>query len=218
MTEGTRNAGRRWKHVAAMAALLTLLAYLALEHRRLTLIQVASTQHASQTDINALQGSIDSLQERLHGFMQQPATVTVDRFDIANKELATRLSDVERTAKLAASSDALKSLDDQVRGLTDQIAKLRRVSTRPRTGVDAVRPDQPSPPAAVVPDPPFTPLTVESRGGEQFLVVIPAGSHSVARARLLRVGDTEQGWRLRRIDARTAEFQIEGQLRRLALP
>lgn len=218
MTKGIRNVRWLWTQVLTVGVLVALFAYLAREHNRLTEIHASSTQHASQAEIKALQGSVDTLQEQLKSILQQPAAVTVDRFDTANEQLIARLSDVERTAKLAAPADAVKSLDDQVRGLTEQIAKIRRVSAPPRTGTDSARPVQPVPAAAAVPDPPFTPLTIESRGNEQFLVVVPAGSRSVADARLLRVGDTEQGWLLQRIGARVAEFRIDGQLRRITLP
>lgn len=218
MTEGTKNVGRRWKQILTAGVLAALFAYLAREHHRLTEINASSTQHASQAEINELQGSVDRLQAQLESILQQPAAVTVDRFDKANEQLIAKLADVERTAQLAAPADAIKSFDDQVRSLTEQIAKIRRVSAPPRTATDGDRTVHPVPAAATIPDPPFTPLTIESRGGEQFLVVVPTGSRSVSDARLLRVGDTEQGWLLQRIGARVAEFRIEGQLRQITLP
>ena len=85
----------------------------------------------------------------------------------------------------------------------------------------AAPPRRPPPAEAARPttvEPPFRLLDIELRAGERFLSIAPADSRSLAAVRVLRLGETESGWRLESLEGRTATFLFNGQARRLSVP
>lgn len=57
--------------------------------------------------------------------------------------------------------------------------------------------------------------SIELRGGERLLSLLPTGSHSLAEVRLLRVGETYGAWRLEALNGNTAEFRIDGRVQHI---
>jgi hypothetical protein len=69
-----------------------------------------------------------------------------------------------------------------------------------------------------LPEPPFSVVGVELRGGERFLSVASLKASSVLDVWLLRAGDAVGAWHLQAIEARAAVFRVDGQTQRIALP
>lgn len=67
-------------------------------------------------------------------------------------------------------------------------------------------------------DPPFTPLGIELHGSEFFLLLRPFDAQSLSEVHKLRPGDAAGDWQLQALGAHTAEFKIDGQIRRIVLP
>jgi len=55
----------------------------------------------------------------------------------------------------------------------------------------------------------------ELRGGERFLSIAPIGAQSVDQSRVMRIGETHDGWELEGFDDRTAVFLVNGETRHL---
>jgi hypothetical protein len=61
-------------------------------------------------------------------------------------------------------------------------------------------------------------IGVERRAEERFLTILPKGMEALSEARLLRVGEREDGWRLDAIEEDAGVFSQAGRKRRLSLP
>ena len=86
-----------------------------------------------------------------------------------------------------------------------------------------VQPRAPGKPAAAKPEPPpplpFRVVGAELRAGQRSVSVAPgAGDFTPDQLQVLLPGDAVGPWRLLAIDGNAAVFQIDGQVRRLAIP
>jgi hypothetical protein len=61
-------------------------------------------------------------------------------------------------------------------------------------------------------------IGLERRADERFLTIRPKGTDTLSQVRLLRVGDTADGWRLDAIEDEAAIFHKGGRKHRLNLP
>jgi len=123
----------------------------------------------------------------------------------------------ERIARVEAAQSAdtvaidLQTLQARVNGIEARLDKTRQTAAAPvRRAPEVAKP--------VAPVPPFQVVGVELRGGERFLSVVSPDAASLAGVRLLREGDSDGGWRLQSIEARSVVFQVSGQTQRIALP
>lgn len=66
--------------------------------------------------------------------------------------------------------------------------------------------------------PPFQVLGLELRGAERFLAIRPNGVDGLGAIRLMRIGESENGWQLEALEPQSALFRFEQNTRRLALP
>jgi hypothetical protein len=99
--------------------------------------------------------------------------------------------------------------------LQDRLAELEARLARLETPPANPPPTNPPPasPASVRVKPavpPFRLIGVESRAGELFAAILPAGVSALVQARLLRVGDQADDWRLEVLEASAATFLHAG--------
>lgn len=109
------------------------------------------------------------------------------------------------------------SLDTVRQALEERLARLEQADTEP-PAAPARRPPPAEAARPATVEPPFRLLDIELRAGERFLSIAPADSRSLAAVRVLRLGETESGWRLESLEGRTATFLFNGQARRLNVP
>jgi hypothetical protein len=148
---------------------------------------------------------------RLDTISRQPIPVSETMFAIARDAFEERLTRLEQANGDNVRASDLAPLQDHLHQLESRIARVRRSPPAPSP------PPSNEPPPEVT-EPPFTLLGTELRGGEQFLVLAPAGSDSLAQVRVLRIGETAGDWRLESLDGNAAVFRIDGRLRRIELP
>lgn len=189
-------------------------------HTRLAYLERNSTGKAVLASLRAEVGALTDSQARL----REDAIVLDGQLQTLNRQYQARAALLESQGQeigvikagmaSTASQQEIAALADR---LNDLAAELSAVKARPVV-VASPRPAPPPPsprprPKPAIPKqltPPFTPLGIESRGGERFLSVSPLGSSSLGQVRLLGVGDRFGSWRLQRLDLVSAEFRVEG--------
>ena len=116
----------------------------------------------------------------------------------------------------AAPQQAVADLGKRLDTLDGQLAALRAArraekAAQPARAVKVSAAPRPAAaPPALPPSPPFTPVGIESRGGERFLVLSPPGAHALGQIRLLARGERFGTWQLQRLDRDSALFQVAG--------
>lgn len=166
-----------------------------------------------------LDAQIALLEERLLALSQQieqkdrqPAGLSVVRYETEHQALDQRLDQIEQALDECIATEALDLLQNRIEQL-----EARRAAER-QTAPTARRPRPPVQAAPVVLEPPFLVIGTELRAGERFVSVLPAGIDALSEVRLLRPGESTDGWRFDVIDGSTAVFQHGDVVRRLAIP
>jgi hypothetical protein len=188
----------------------------------LTLTSVVLATH--QASLSRLEGSIqeqaDSVtlqlfEERLielersnFDTSQNQTRVTQTQLNQTTDALSRRIDVMHAAITGAAAMADLQTLQDQLRQLE---SKHQTTTPSPATSKLKLKPRKVSKPA----EPSFQIIGRELRGGERFLSINPLGSQSLEQSRIMRIGETYAGWRLQGFDAQTAEFVVDGELRRL---
>jgi hypothetical protein len=134
---------------------------------------------------------------------------TAQRFEAERHAVAQRFATLEQAVSPPAAADELRALRDRL----SQLEAQQQSAPPPRP--PAPRPAKPEPPKA--PEPSFQVIGSELRAGERFLAILPAGANALSRARLLRLGDRQDGWRLEALYRDAAVFSQAGQVRRLPI-
>jgi hypothetical protein len=190
----------------------------------LTLTSVVLATH--QASLSRLEGSIQEqadsvplqlLEERLielersnFDTSQNQTTVTQTQLNQTTDALSRRI-DVMHTAIAGAAAMAdLQTLKDQLQQLESK-HQTTTPSPAPSKLKLKLKPRKATKPA----EPSFQIIGRELRGGERFLSISPLGSQSLEQSRIMRIGESYAGWRLQGFDAQTAEFVVDGELRRL---
>ena len=171
--------------------------------------QLKTTADAAQ--LLVYEERLAALQQQLSAIVREPPAVADASFQVEREALAAQLEAIKGTLAEFARSSELQLVRDQLRTVEQRLLQIRRTTPSP--------PAEPKPdaqPAEVMP--PFAVLALEARAGEQFLSLLPLGSRSLADARLLRVGESFENWRLAALDANAATFQHDGRQHHIKLP
>jgi hypothetical protein len=164
----------------------------------------------------ASQAELAALSEKLDAAIAM-ATAAQAQEDVTVQGLETRLSALE--------SEKQRALEKQ----REEIAARQKNETSAR-GASSARRETSAPlmrdsedllmRPSLATGAPFRVVDVESRGGERFLSILPHGANPTGEdgIQFLRIGGQFQGWALASIEARSALFNVGGQLRRVALP
>jgi hypothetical protein len=198
-------------------AWLTLLTvFVVINQVRFSALNDAIAAAAARSDVAELQEQVAFHSRIVTDQINAPPSASDLAFNTAREKLDYRLSEVETlTGQVQTRVGNLEALQAQVRTLEARWAKAHRtpVSAAPQQHAPPVAPSK-----SLASEPPFTPLSIELRGGERFLSIAPAGVSSLCQARVLRTGDSEGGWTLVRLEGRVAVFQVAGQLQRITVP
>ena len=108
----------------------------------------------------------------------------------------------------AADLTALRAHLEQVE---QQLQELKTQPSTPPSTSSVAKPKQTAHPKPISLSPPFSVLSVESRGGERFLAVAPHDSRSLMDVRLLHSGEQLGTWHLKVLEPNSAIFAVAAQ-------
>ncbi|QZP30379.1 chemotaxis protein [Pseudomonas sp. DR48] len=188
------------------------------QYQRVAELQSTNTQYQQaldtlQRDANALKDAQEKLQYALKDLKQvvdsgEQQTNTLDpmldQWAQEIQELHDGLADRATVADLTALRARFEYVEQQFLDLKTQ------PSPPPPTS-SATKPKQKARPKPVPLSPPFSVLSVESRGDERFLAVAPHDSRSLTDVRLLHSGEQLGAWRLKVLELNSAIFAVAAQ-------
>ncbi|WP_367371527.1 chemotaxis protein [Pseudomonas lini] len=187
------------------------------QYQRVAELQNMNTQYRQtldtlRLDSNALKDAQEKLQYALKDLKQmvdsgeQQANTLDPMLDQWAQEIQ-ELRDGLAARATAADMTALRARLEQVE------QQLLELKTQPSTPPSTAR-AKPKKTARPKPDPlspPFSVLSVESRGGERFLAVAPHDSRSLMDVRLLHSGEQLGAWHLKVLGPNAAIFAVAAQ-------
>lgn len=202
-------------HVVTATWLSLISLAVIVDHVALSRLAEDSQTSAQSARIAVLEQTLSEWGQRVDAVERRPEAPTRADFIGARQAIEERLSRIEQSAADHAAASELTLLEERMARLEARVEKTPQAPPPPPA--PARRPPA-EPPKPRIVEPPFRPLGIELRAGERFLSIAPVDPRSLAEVRLLRPGETDGGWRLESLDAGTAVFSFEGQVRRLAVP
>ncbi|WP_248746217.1 hypothetical protein [Pseudomonas sp. MWU12-2037] len=201
---------------------IAVTAWLVLLTTVLIALAISGTNLRNQLQRDAPDAAIESLQTHmtnLETFKAQienaPAMLSLLEFRQARQALERQIEALDQRQQVTRNSSELDALRNRIDALEQQLSDLKRSSPPPPI-------QQPQRTTASRSTnslaPPFTPMGIESRGGERFLALLPNGETALPQVRLLRIGEAEGRWRLQALEAGSAVFSVNQKTRRLDLP
>ena len=181
---------------------------------RVELMRLAETNLTGTQDarLAALATRVSELAREAETSRKHSDAVPLAHYDAEREAVERRLAAVEQRLDERPASEGL----DPLRG---RLARLEEKFTQHVKKSAAKTPARPAPlPTPKIAAPSFQLIGVERRADERFLSILPRGADGLSQIRLLRVGDTEDGWRLEAIGDEAATFIQGGEKRRLNLP
>lgn len=173
-------------------------------------------QLEARAPIPRVEGLERKLAKQIEHDRQQPDALARARYEADRRALDQRLATIEQSLGNHLGEDNLLPLQARIEQLETQLqlATTRRttsVPTRPRQSASVAAHPAPS-------NLPFAIVGVELRADERFLAILPSGASAASQVRLLRIGETETGWRLDAIDGAAAVFRRANETLRLVIP
>jgi BMFP domain-containing protein YqiC len=206
------NDGRAgWPKIAAGVGLTLVSALAIVNSVGLSRLAEQTRSSAQSAHVQALVARVGDLEQQAEAFKRQAKPSTQADIDAARQALEGRLSQLEQAQAGDDRAGDLGALQARVGDIEARLKKATPPATAaPRRAAEAAQPK--------VPEPPFTVVGVELRGGERFLSVTAPKAASVSDMRLLREGDAVGAWHLQTIGTHAAVFRVDGQVQRIALP
>ncbi len=183
------------------------------QYQRVAELQSTNTQYRQtldtlQHDSSALKDAQEKLQYALKDLKQM--------VDIGEQQANTLDPMLDQWAQeIQELRDGLAACATQA-DLTALRARLEQVVQQTKPFPPPPTPSATKPKKTVRPNPaplspPFSVLSVESRGGERFLAVAPHDSRSLTDVRLLHSGEQQGAWRLKILEPNSAIFAVAAQ-------
>ncbi|GKS83664.1 hypothetical protein AVMA1855_05950 [Acidovorax sp. SUPP1855] len=197
---------------AAITALVLTSVIAVIDHVALSRLSERTSAGPRASQIASLENRLAELAQQIESVQQQPPAMTQADFEEARSAIAQRLAEVDQAIAERPPAPDLSPLQSRIEQLEERLNTSARAAMQPPPSPGA----PPPPPKASVP--PFQVIGSEVRGGERFLTILPQNASAPSQARVLRPGDVESGWRLEAIENRTAVWEHQGEVRRLAVP
>lgn len=201
--------------------LIVLSIMMVIEHDRINILNQSHDDDPSASAMESLQFRQIDLAQQLNdlsdALIDQQTAASSGLHDLS-RSLDERFKAVGEllnrpNSELAAISERLNKLDEAVTRLSKipQHPEVAQHHAAPKPAQNAIKP-------STLPAPSFVLLGAEMRGGERLLSIVPQSSPALSNARLIRVGETIEGWILQAFEGREAVFQKGGHTKKLALP
>jgi len=188
------------------------------QYQRVTELQSANTQHLQtldtlQRDSNALKDTQEKLQYALKDLKQVVDTgeQQANTLDPMLDQWAQEIQELRDGLAGRATAADLTALQARLEHVEQQLLDLRTKPSSPAPTPSASKPKKTARPKPAQLSPPFSVLSVESRGGERFLAVAPHDSRSLMDVRLLHSGEQQGAWRLKVLEPNSAIFAVGAQ-------
>ncbi|WP_446027541.1 hypothetical protein [Lelliottia amnigena] len=197
-----------WFRVVTLVWLLVLSASLLLATRHIQSLRTVPSPSPLTGEVNALSTRLSQTETQLATL---PAPLTPEALTAVRIELEARLKSVEDALTTRANKPELEVLQERVKKLETGASTVRDTVSMPRKRPAAARIPKPL-------RPPFQVMGVDNRGGQRFLAIATPGAASLSQVRLIRQGESVQGWTLETIASGRATFRFNNQLRQLVTP
>jgi hypothetical protein len=188
------------------------------QYQRMAELQSTDTQYRQtldtlQRDANALKDAHEKLQYALKDLKQLVDTgeQQANTLDPMLDQWAQEIQELRDGLAARATVADLTVLRARFEQVEQQFLDLKPQPSPPPPTPLAPKPKQTARTKPVPLSPPFSVLSVESRGGERFLAVAPPDSRSLMDVRLLHNGEQFGAWYLKVLESNSAIFAVAAQ-------
>jgi hypothetical protein len=198
---------------------LLFVAVLAVFNRiELARLSESSPVETQDARLQALTARVAELVQESETYRKRAEVVPLERYDAERKNVEQRLVAIEQVLNDRPDED-LSVLRDRLSRLEEEWTLYTAPPVAPTVAPPPAPPPVPPTPApqAKIAEPSFRVIGVERRGEARFLTILPARAEALSQARLLRVGDQEDGWWLEAIEEEAGVFRQGGRKHRLSL-
>ena len=188
------------------------------QYQRMAKLQSTDTQYRQtldtlQHDSSALKDAQEKLQYALKDLKQMVDTgeQQANTLDPMLDQWAQELQELRDGLAARATEADLTALRARLEQVEQQLLDLRTKPFPPPPTPSATKPKKTARPKPTPLSPPFSVLSVESRGGERFLAGAPHDSRSLTDVRLLHSGEQLGAWYLKVLEPNSAIFAVAAQ-------
>lgn len=188
------------------------------QYQRMAELQSTNTQYLHtldtlQHDSSALKDAQEKLQYTLKDLKQMVDTgeQQANTLDPMLDQWAQEIQELRDGLAARATQADLTALRARIEQVEQQLLDLRTKPFPPPPTPSAIKPKKTARPKPTPLSPPFSVLSVESRGGERFLAVAPHDSRSLMDVRLLHSGEQLGAWHLKVLEPNSAIFAVAAQ-------
>ncbi|WP_447791298.1 chemotaxis protein [Pseudomonas farris] len=188
------------------------------QYQRMAELQSTDTQRLQtldslQRDSSALKDAQEKLQYALKDLKQMVDTgeQQANTLDPMLDQWAQEIQELRDGLAARATAADMTALRARLEQVEQQLLDLRTKPSSPPPTPSATKPKQTARPKPPPLSPPFSVLSVESRGGERFLAVAPPDSRSLRDVRLLHSGEQLGAWHLKVLEPNSAIFAVAAQ-------
>ncbi|WNZ80868.1 chemotaxis protein [Pseudomonas sp. P105] len=188
------------------------------QYQRVAELQSTNTQYQQtldtlQRNANALKDAQEKLQYALKDLKQMvdSGEQQANTLDPILDQWAQEIQELRDGLAARATQADLTVLRARLEQVEQQLLDLKPQPSPPPPISSVPKPKQKARPKPVPLSPPFSVLSVESRGGERFLAVAPHNSRSLIDVRLLHSGEQLGAWYLKVLEPHSAIFAVAAQ-------
>ena len=188
------------------------------QYQRVAELQSTNTQYRQTLDsLQHDSSALKDAQEKLH-YALKDLKQTVDTgeqqantLDPMLDQWAQEIQELRDGLVARATAADLTALRAHLEQVEQQLQELKTKPFPPPPTPSATKPKKTARPKPTPLLPPFSVLSVESRGGERFLAVAPHDSRSLKDVRLLHRGEQLGAWQLKVLEPNAAIFAVAAQ-------
>jgi len=175
--------------------------------------QYRQTLDTLQRDSNALKETQEKLQYALKDLKQMvdSGEQQTNTLDPMLDQWAQEIQELHDGLAARAPVADLTALRTRLEQVEQQLLDLRTLPSPPPPTPAATKPKKTARPKPALLSPPFSVLSIESRGGERFLAVAPYNSRALIDVRLLHRGEEFGAWHLKVLEPNSAIFAVAAQ-------
>ena len=188
------------------------------QYQRVAELQSTNTQYRQtldslQHDSSALKDAQEKLHYALKDLKQMVDTgeQQANTLDPMLDQWAQEIQELRDGLVARATAADLTALRAHLEQVEQQLQELKTQPSTPPSTSSVAKPKQTAHPKPISLSPPFSVLSVESRGGERFLAVAPHDSRSLMDVRLLHSGEQLGTWHLKVLEPNSAIFAVAAQ-------
>ena len=188
------------------------------QYQRMAKLQSTDTQYRQtldtlQHDSSALKDAQEKLQYALKDLKQMVDTSEqqANTLDPMLDQWAQEIQELRDGLAARATEADMTALRVRLEHVEQQLVELKTQPSTPPSTSSTAKPKKKTRPTPAPLSPPFSVLSVESRGGERFLAVAPHDSRSLTDVRLLHSGEQQGAWRLKILEPNSAIFAVAAQ-------